>query len=170
MTRKERMDPKRCKNDTQRGHLHNIEKWGVSILSVADDKSDTAAIWTYSIGFWQQYQHPEVILFGLDHNTACSLINEMNVRIRDRKDRFESGSWDDDILSGGYRCYFEAVEPANYEDFLVGDEWFYGDGAFPVVQVLWPDNGGVFPWQDNADPNVVRLQKLLCPLPKRALQ
>src|ERR1700722_18329534 len=110
MTRDQRMNIERCKNDTQRGHIRNIEKWGVSIISVAPKTGDDGPNWTYSIGFWQQYQHPEVIIIGLDGRTAGALINELNHRIRDSKQHFEDGALSEDLLTGGYTCYFQSVE------------------------------------------------------------
>jgi hypothetical protein len=176
MTRRERMSPGRCKNGTQRGHLRYIEEFGVSIISVAPSgtvaptKGNHDTVWTYSIGFWQQYGHPEVIIIGLDGNTAGAGINELNRRIRDRGQRFESGAVVDDLLSGDFRCYFQAVEPAKYGDWLVGNSWFYGDESFPVVQMIWPDLKRAYPWQEGVDPAIRRLQPLLCSLPKRAMQ
>jgi hypothetical protein len=164
------MDLARCKNDTQRGHIHNIEEFGVSILSVAPRVNEEGNFWTYSIGFWQQYRHPEVIIIGLGSKTAAGMINEMNWRIRDQGESFRDGTSSSDLLSGDYMCYLQSVEPANYNDFVTGNSWFYGDDTFPLVQVIWPDMDRTYPWQENADPDFVSCQPLLCALPKRALE
>jgi hypothetical protein len=163
------MDLSRCKNDTQRGHIRNIEEFGVSILSVAPRMGDKGPMWTYSIGFWQEYDHPEVILIGLNRSTAAGVINEMNRLIRDGVQSFRDETSSVDLLSGDYTCYFKTVEPGNYGDFVLGNNWFYGDESFPVVQLIWPDMDRTFPWNENADTDFVSCQPLLCSLPKRAL-
>ncbi|AMU18382.1 hypothetical protein BJL96_15195 [Burkholderia cenocepacia] len=43
------------------------------------------------------------------------------------------------------------VKPAHYEAHLGWNRWFYGNDAFPCVQLLWPDRNGIFPWQPEAD-------------------
>ena len=164
------MDLNRCKNSTPRGHIERIEEWGVSILSVTPRADEEGPTWTYSIGFWQQYNHPELIIVGLEGGTAGALINEVNRRVRDKGQRFESGSQSDDLLSGGYTCFFQKVEAQEYGDRLVGNTWFYGDDRFEVVQVIWPDLQHKHPWQQDVDPSVRKLQRLLCSLPPRALQ
>ena len=133
------MDPERCKNDAQRRYLRNIEEFGVSIVSVAPRAGDEGLFWTYSIGLWQQYQHPEVIIVGLEHSVCSRIINDINAAIRDGLQRFEDGTSTPALLKGDYICYFQTIEPANHGDFLLANGWFYADESFPAVQLIWPD-------------------------------
>ena len=164
------MDVARCKNETQRGHIRNIEMYGVSIISVSPDAGDTyQTIWTYSIGFWHQYKHPEVIIIGLDGELSGRIINMLNRLIRDKGRKFDGGTTAGDILEG-YSCYFEKIEPGNFGEWLAGDDWLYADREYEAVQMIWPDLSGAFPWASTVDPEMRRMQPLISNLPKQALQ
>ncbi len=171
MTREERMDMQRCKNETQRNHLRWIEEHGVSIISVASRVDDEAPgpPWTYSIGFWQQYSHPEVLIVGLDQSLSGSLINWMNRAIRDEGRRFEKGAAVDDVLDGDYVCHFQPIASEEFGDWFAADRWFYGgNDQFEAVQMIWPDLQRRYPWESAAPPRFRALQPFLGSLPKIA--
>jgi hypothetical protein len=171
MTRDERMDPRRCTNDTQRSHLRFIEETGVSILSVAPRLSDDdpGPCWTYSIGLWQQYQHPEILIMGLDSEVAGRLINWFNVAIRDEARRFADGAARDDVLDGDYICYFEAIPHARFGDYFAGDRWFYdGNDQFEAVQMIWSDLNHRYPWDQAAPESFRTSQPIISSLPTLA--
>ncbi len=173
MTRQERMDPRRCQNDTQRNHLLWIEEHGVSIIGVASsaEDPDPGPSWTYSIGFWQQYRHPEVLIVGLDQTLSGRLINWMNRAIRDEGRRFENGAAVDDVLEGEYVCYFQPISEAAFGDWFAADRWFYdGNDQFEAVQMIWPDRQKCYPWQNAAQPGFRALQTIISTLPNGALQ
>ena len=165
MTREQRMDSQRCHNETQRNHLRYIEEEGVSILSVAPlaDSSDVTR-WTYTIGFWQQYRHPEVIIFGLGPRLGASLLNHINEILKAGGRRFDGGTSADDILEG-FKCYFEAIPADRYGEYLLGNSWFYGDNEFPAVQMIWPTPSQVYPWAAEADVCLSRDQPIISALP-----
>lgn len=62
MTRVERMDVARCNSEVQRNHIRFIDETGVSILSVGNRADQEGPAWTYSIGLWQQYSQPEILI------------------------------------------------------------------------------------------------------------
>ena len=167
------MAPTRCRNKFQADHLKFIEEEGVSILCVAPRTGDEdgGPSWTYSIGLWQQYQHPEVLIMGLDFEVSASLINWFNRSIRDEARRFNAGTSHDDVLNGDYVCYFEAIPQSSFCDWFAGASWFYdGDTEFEAVQMIWPDQNYLYPWQAAASESFKALQPIISSLPNRALQ
>ncbi len=173
MTRDQRMDPKRCKNDLQRHHLRCIDEHGVSILGVSPGPSDeaTGPVWTYSIGLWQQYRHPEVLIIGLEQKHSGNILNWINRTIRDDGRRFDNGAAIDDVLSGDYVCYFQPIARENFGDWFAGARWFYdGNDQFAAVQMIWPSVENLYPWQPGASKSFREAQPIISSLPKSALQ
>jgi hypothetical protein len=58
--------------------LPALEKSGWYVLGVAADPP-----FSYSIGLFEHFQHPEIILFGLDSTSAYHIINDAGRRIRE---------------------------------------------------------------------------------------
>ena len=46
--------------------------------------------WAYSIGFYRTFNHPEIVVFGLNSQLMHSIINSVGDDIRDGKS-FEEG-------------------------------------------------------------------------------
>ncbi len=173
MTREQRMDVRRCQNETQRNHLRWIAEHGVSIIGVSSpvDERVIDAPWTYSIGFWQQYCHPEVLIVGLDQTLSGRLINWMNRAIRDEGRRFENGAALDDVLEGDYVCFFQPIPQQDFGDWFAANRWFYGgNDQFEAVQMIWPDLQKHYPWESGASPSFRALQPVISTLPRVALQ
>ena len=59
--------------------LEIIKKFAWHVMSVAPrrDSTDKQECFSYSTGLFAQFQRPEIILFGLDANTANRIINEI---------------------------------------------------------------------------------------------
>lgn len=60
-------------------------------------------------------------------------------------------------------CFAE-VAPAHYETHLGQAMAFHGATSFPVLQVIWPDPQGFFPWEEAFDQRWQGKQHLLCDL------
>ena len=64
---------------------------------------------------------------------------------------FQADSESNDVLKG-YACAFRTVDKTHYHEYLGYARWFYGGDDFPVLQLVWPDKNGRFPWDaDFAD-------------------
>jgi hypothetical protein len=168
MTPEECMNEARCKNDIQRNHLKFIEESGVSIISVAEGADPSTPAWSYTIGLWHQYRHPEIIVIGLGSEISPILLNNLNFYIKDKGRTFLDGAAPTDVLDG-YVCFFKTIDPEKYGDWFAGDHWFYGGVEFPAVQLLWPNTSGVYPWDNAADEHLRWVQPILSSLPLRAI-
>jgi hypothetical protein len=58
---------------------------------------------------------------------------------------------------------FVTVDPKTYWEFLGSVQWFYRclDGKFPVLQAVWTDKLGKFPWEEGHDQHAAKIQPLL---------
>jgi len=50
----------------------------------------------------------------------------------------------------GMKCHFLEVNTRYYSDYVGFALWFYRKRRFPLYQIVWPNNEGLFPWDPNA--------------------
>jgi len=138
--------------------LKNIEKFGVHIPFIESD--GYAPSFGYSIGLYKGFSHPELIVIGLDFDSTGSIINHVKSDI-EKGTKFIS-----DVNYPGYLVnwpiQFTAVEKAHYPDYLGYAGWYNGNSVhFPTLQIVWPDNKGIFPWEDDFNQKFIFKQPLL---------
>jgi hypothetical protein len=122
--------------------LPTLEQWGWYVISVAAEPS-----FSYSIGLFEHFEHPEIILFGLGSKRGHRIINDAGRHIRDGC-KYEVGVRYTDLLKD-YECEFRRVDPARYDGHLNYALHYYRGSAFPTIQLVWPDPHGRFPWDSN---------------------
>jgi hypothetical protein len=50
----------------------------------------------------------------------------------------------------GMKCHFLEVLPRYYSDYVGFALWYYRKRKFPLYQIVWPNNDGLYPWDQNA--------------------
>ena len=136
----------------------DVREYGCHILNVAGENRPD---FSYSVGFYLNFGHPEIIVSGLPAEKAMQLINLACDNVR------QGATFGDGTVSAaltqGASLAFVGVAPEHYADRLGFACWFYQSlGGFPVVQLVWPDRQGRFPWDAAYDPSFKPLQDLLC--------
>jgi hypothetical protein len=120
----------------------DIQTHGWHVLKVMADESGPA--FAYSIGLYETFKHPEVLLFGFEFDLMHVIINNIGFEVRNgmsfRPDQRDEGVLDD------YEVEFKAVLP-KFLDELVGTALdYYGGPVFTVLQCVLPDKAHRFPW------------------------
>jgi Domain of unknown function (DUF4262) len=137
--------------------LHDIRNHGCSIVGIGDADPP----FSFSVGLFANYGHPEVIIFDWRPEIAGSIIN----MVRDRAaagHRFADGDIDGDFLLNDYKLCFWDVPLLVYPNYLGTAIWFYGKlGPFPCLQIIWQDVNRRFPWEEGCVPEVRVDQPLL---------
>jgi hypothetical protein len=123
------------KNTTRAELAANIQKHRWLVFSVA---GETQPLYSYTVGLFETFGHPEVVLSGLNMELAQTLLNDIGNAVAQGVRR-EPEELYDDILSG-YPCLFKAVPVTVYEQYFGRALVFYGETTFPVLQCLWPDS------------------------------
>jgi hypothetical protein len=115
--------------------LDIIEKFWWHVMSVAPrkDSTDKQEWFCYSTGLFAQFQRPEIILFGLDANTANRIINEIGNAMKAGRE-FELGTDYADIFAEAVKCRFRRVQASQYSEYVCWSIWFYEGDEFPVWQ------------------------------------
>ena len=129
--------------------LADVEEYGWHCLHVHD--RDGLPQWTFSIGIFQTWHHPELLVFGLRDTVAHDLLKQLVLRVAAgeifRPDREYVDEYVD--LLDGFSCRFVIVDPQWYSAFLGYAQWFHEtEDGFPVLQLVWPDKRGRYPWAD----------------------
>tara|TARA_R110001592_G_scaffold3525_33_gene20227 strand:- start:6839 stop:7288 length:450 start_codon:yes stop_codon:yes gene_type:complete len=133
-------------NDDQDKILANIEKNGCHIFHV--DAFLPAPSFTYSLGIEQTAKMPEIIVTGMDKDTAHFLINEYVNRIKDGE-RFEADGRYDDFLED-FQITFRVVDKKYYDQYFPELLQFHKGNDFNVLHLIWPDIEGEWPWEKKA--------------------
>lgn len=118
----------------------DIDEHGWHVLSVFG-KGVTR--FSYSIGFTETLDHPEVLMSGLDTDLMHNLINDIGNLIK-QGHNFSANDLSDKVLKG-FPVKFIAVTSENKEEYLRAACSRYGEDDFVALQCLWPDKNGVFP-------------------------
>jgi hypothetical protein len=125
----------------------DIATYGWHVTKVLED--DEGPGFAFTIGLWQRFEHPELILFGLPLDTMHLMLNGAGAAVRDGRS-YRAGRSYADILEG-YDCTFRPVPLRHYEEYLGSALWHYDGDDFPVLQLVWPDREHRYPWTAPAD-------------------
>jgi len=126
------------------GARRDVELYGWHVVMIQGDEEPG---FLFTIGLWQSYRHPEIILFAPSEDPS-----DMAGRIQPVAESvsegavFETGTVHEKLF-GRFAGSFRTVELPWYPWFLGTAMAFYGGTDFPVLQLFWPDREGTFPWE-----------------------
>lgn len=115
--------------------------------------------WAHSIGLWQRFAHPELVVFGPELELPAQLLRRLCLEVRAGR-HYQGGESPAGILQGRAPT-LQQVAARWLPVFMGNAAWHYRSEEFPVLQAFWPDPGGAFPWQAHADPEWREAQPLL---------
>jgi hypothetical protein len=139
--------------------LSDIEKYGWHVVHVNEDPQGPS--FSFSVGFYYNFQQPEILVMGLRQEVAYEFLKIAYVRAAAGLS-FEPYQRNSSFAQG-YDCAFAPIEVEHYRDLLGYAVWFYRSLSkpFPAMQLVWPDKQGRFPWEENYDTRFFKLQKAL---------
>lgn len=126
--------------------LKDIEEYGCHILHVMED--DEYPGFTYSIGIEKTSGQPEIIVTGLKQEIAHWIANEYNNRVK-AGEVFKPDEYYSDFLDG-FEVTFKEVEQEHYSEYFGWANWLYNGNNFKVLQLIYPNTSGVWPWDSEA--------------------
>jgi hypothetical protein len=124
------------------------------VMRVSGDEDSLA--WSYTIGLWERFGHPELIAVGLPDETSREILNAAGAEIRDDGAVFKTGVHYPQFAKG-FLFKATATEPRIVWDHVQGARWYYLEHLAkaeppPFIQFVWPDRTGKFPgepdWQE----------------------
>ena len=135
----------------------NIDQYGLNVRHVLEDERGPG--FSYSIGLYKSYGHPEIIIVGLKQELAHILINNMAYEIKQGK-VYIPFKFEKDILDS-FDCYLIEVSKTNYDAYVGGAQQYYESNDFPLLQCIYPTVKGVYPWEKEWPENIKDLQPVL---------
>jgi hypothetical protein len=141
-----------------------VAKYGHAIVKVADrvDEPTDEPGFAYSLGAFETYGAPELIVFGLDNDLAAAIIKDVMDDIEAGR-RFSCGVPEIDVVGGDHPVVFLEADPRKAIDYVILADWYYERAPFPVWQLVWPAKNGCFPWAPGFPSGMRRLQPDLTP-------
>lgn len=128
----------------ERQVLDDVEENGVHVVNVPETAGCPEH--SYSVGLWHSFEQPEVIVFGLPSEIASELIEAIADEAAEGVE-FATNSRHDGLLQA-YAVRFEAVPPRCHATHLPLACWAHETEQFPVLQIVWPDKHGRWPWEE----------------------
>jgi hypothetical protein len=144
-------------SDARRKVVHDVNTFGWHVMQVTGRPGKPG--WSYSIGLFKNYKHPEVVIFGLDLKVMHSILNIVGRSVQ-AGSKFSDGDETRELLER-FACTIRPVNDVWYAQLFGFARWFYGEAAFPMLQVFWPDPAGRFPWQSGFDASLLPFQPRL---------
>jgi hypothetical protein len=145
------------RDEPERIVLSNIAEYGWHAVNVIED--DGHPPWSFTIGLYETWNHPELIVIGRSRATAHKMLECLATQI-------ENGSAPDFADHDPYPllgipCHFIEVNPRYYSDYVGFALWFYRKRQFPLYQIVWPNNESLYPWDRRAPTSFKEWQPLL---------
>jgi hypothetical protein len=119
----------------------DVEQHQWVVLEITPDKGPE---YGYSVGLTRSFNHPELAVVGLDDDTMQDLVNEIGEAIANGA-VFADGSTSGEFLEG-YDVTFRALPATLRASHFAWADRLYGDADFSVLQVVYPDRKGRWPW------------------------
>jgi hypothetical protein len=132
--------------DPDRQIRENVERFGCSVMHIAAE--DDLPPFAFSVGIEQTSKAPEVVVIGLKKDLAHFVVNEYHKRAREGE-IFKPGALYQGFI-GGFDVMIEEVEETFYEEYFGYNLWYYDGPSFRVLQIVYPNTDGIWPWQPEA--------------------
>ena len=137
--------------------LDDIEEYGCHILHVMGEGEYPR--FTYSIGIERTSNRPDLIITGLKREIAHWMINEYNRRIKEGE-VFELSKFYGGFLEG-FEVTFGEVLKEHYKEYLGWGIWYNKSDNFKMLQLVYPNTSGIWPWDDSVPEDFKWFQPLL---------
>lgn len=115
----------------------------------------------FTIGLWETYKHPELLVFAAseDPRGFADNVNAVVQKIA-AGEKLEAGKATAGAF-GKFDAGVRKVLPKWYRSFLGTALGYYDSAEFPVLQLFWPDREGHYPWQSGFDESIFSFQPAL---------
>ncbi len=137
--------------------IDDIKQFGWAVLLV--EATDYLPSFAYTVGLWENYNHPELISFGLTTKTLHAILNIGGDLIKAGQVLQVDRTYDD-FFDGG-QSQFVPVDKSSLTDYFSNAISYNQTKDFPAMQLVWTDKKGKFPWEMTYEEEFVYRQPLL---------
>ncbi len=137
--------------------LENIRSSGFHMTGVFSESGSPA--FTYTAGLETTFNHPEIVIYGIEPRIAGHLLHAAVDVIRDGA-AFKAGGRYERIAEKYSMVFLDIRDSLARNKFPVAFQSQPGCEV-RVLQMVWPDPNGKFPWQTGYDQRYSSLQPML---------
>jgi hypothetical protein len=134
---------------------NDIKERSCSVIGVFD----AHPTFSYSIGLNESLNVPDIIIFGLDPRISTQFINDVVTWIKEHGPLTACERYSD--FAEGFETIFIECDQAAKEEYTCKASLFYGHNRYKLLQMVWPDPKGLFPWEKGFAEKFVKLQPLV---------
>lgn len=148
-------------NESDKKTIASVRQYGCEVLHIFDNDHNTPRF-SYSIGFPETINQPDVIVFGLAQDVMHHMVNRIYQQGKDGL-IFADGVSVSGLIEG-FECILKSVDQANIISKYFGTGfWYYGHQNLPAMtnafQIVWPGKlSGQYPWDDGCDSEIINSQ------------
>ncbi|MFI9449328.1 DUF4262 domain-containing protein [Amycolatopsis sp. NPDC052450] len=138
--------------------ISDIREYGyhkVGVFSEVDHEPD----FSYTVGLEHLLGHSEVLVMGLEIEVEFAIIDSLVELVRSGAE-FGDMIRSDSVLDGKEVC-FRLLDKTLYAEYVQQAVNFYRTEDFSVLAVYWPDENGLFPWEEGVSAYLVERQPVL---------
>jgi Domain of unknown function (DUF4262) len=125
------------------------------LMGVSPEPGEAVPPFTYSIGLWYNFQHPEIICIGLPNQVAGELINTYAKDVAEGHppclDTAITGA-----LANDYQLQFKRCSDRAKTEYTCWASWFNGSIDYAVIQLVWQDKQYRWPWDVDFRPQAAQ--------------
>ena len=137
--------------------IEDIKKYGWTVMLI--EATDYLPSFAYTVGLWKNYNHPELITFGLTTKTLHSILNIAGELVKAGQ-RLQVDYDYDDFFENGIAQLIQ-VDPRSLKDYFGYGVWFNDTNSFPALQLVWTDRNKRYPWDTHFEEEFQYRQPLL---------
>lgn len=163
---------KEPEDESDKKAFSDILDAGCHLLQILPDSAaPDVPEYVYSIGFYLNLLHPEIMVMGLPSGVSGRMINDLFHHVAGGNPIWDSEYITYDIDEERVRFAVREIEESSYHDYLGYANWFYRslrkenaasiEYNYPALQLVWPDSEGRYPWVQGCDSAVVVAQTLV---------
>lgn len=110
--------------------------------------SGTLPGWAFTIGLGHTFGHPEISMFGLRPGDMASWLNQLGERVGSGHTLVDEQLVDDVLPSAP--LIIRSIHRSWFPELFGTAMWFTQHPPLRVLQAVWPDRHGLFPWDETA--------------------
>jgi len=146
------------KAEYRKSVINNINNHGFHSTTVAGEEGDPT--YTYSTGIQETLNAPELITIGLGSSLAHTLSHIYYDRVKAGETFVENHKYEGFLK--GVTVMFKTVPLEKINEYMLCVPWLYGDKPHRALQLIYPDDNHLWPWDEGVHASVIRCQPILC--------
>lgn len=127
----------------------HIQQFGWHCLHVHPSEKDQLEF-SYSIGFIEKFQSPEIMVFGLARDKAHALLSEC-AQLLKQGHKFQPDQEDSEVLACGYKVIFKNIKSKHVNEYLGTATRHYKTDNIEAMIMFLPDANHKYPWDSEYD-------------------